>query len=82
MATSKVPALREQECAEEPKPADTQLLDLNDPEVLAQLRRDWALISASPHEREIMEWLGAVRYWPPDEPDMPDYGEGQDTDKT
>jgi hypothetical protein len=82
VAASKPRVSRERQRAEKAEPMATQILDLNDPEVLAQLKQDWQLISGSAHEREIMEWLDGVRYWPPDEPDMPDYGESQDVAKT
>jgi hypothetical protein len=68
-------AYRERLRARGLKPATILVPDLNDPEVRAQLKRDWEAISASPHEKEVMEWVEAVRYWPPDEPDMPDDGQ-------
>ena len=70
-------AYRERLRAKGLKPVTLWLPDMNDPEVRAQIQRDCRLISESPEEREIMEWLDGVRYWPPDEPDMPDYGKDE-----
>jgi Protein of unknown function (DUF3018) len=68
-------AYRERLRAKGLKPVTLWLPDVNDPEFIAQMRRECRLISESPHEKEIMEWIDGVRYWPPDEPDMPDYSE-------
>jgi hypothetical protein len=57
------------------KPVTLWLPDVDDPEFIPQMRRECRLISESPHEKEIMEWIDGVRYWPPDEPHMPDYSE-------
>src|SRR4051794_41071381 len=73
-------AYRERLRAKGLKPATVWVPDVNDPEIRAQLKRDWEAISASPHEREVMEWVEAVRYWPPDEPDMPDYSQERPTE--
>ena len=74
-------AYRERLKAKGLKPVTIWVPDINDPEVRAQLKRDCQLISESPHEKEIMEWIEAVSYWPPDEPDMPDYRQERTPEK-
>ena len=81
MATRKPKSLHEQTRAEASKSLASQVVDVNNPETRAQLQRDWQLISASPQEREIIEWLDDVRYWPPDEPGMPNYGDERPAEK-
>ena len=51
--------------------------DISKAEIRAQIEHDCRLISQSPHEREVMDFLESVSDWPPDEPGMPDYTAGE-----
>ena len=55
--------------AEGLRPKQIWVLDLRDPGVREQIRRDCARISASPTREDDLAFAEALQYWPPDDPD-------------
>lgn len=51
------------------KPKQFWVLDLENPEVRREVQEACERISSSPHREADLQFVEAIQYWPPDDPD-------------